>query len=111
MKERFRKFRRNGVFYAHGHVTGKQQSLQTTDKREAGRSVRCITPLLPLRMGGTGQELRISGTLRPTSPWSQQRAVSRAYAKNADVKLPSLEEYENAHDQRKVVPVKFAVSA
>src|SRR5947208_1167166 len=37
MKARFRMFRRNGVFYSHDNVTGKQQSLQTTDKQEAIR--------------------------------------------------------------------------
>ena len=37
MKVRFRKFRRKGVFYSHDHVTGKQQSLHTTDKHEAVR--------------------------------------------------------------------------
>jgi hypothetical protein len=38
------------------------------------------------------------------------KAVHRAYAKRAVVKLPSLEQYETAHEQRKLVPVRFAVN-
>jgi integrase len=38
------------------------------------------------------------------------KAVHRAYAKKAAVKLPSLEQYENAHEQGKLVPVQFVVN-
>lgn len=38
------------------------------------------------------------------------KAVHRAYAKKAVVKVPSLEEYETAHEQKKLVPVQFAVN-
>ena len=39
------------------------------------------------------------------------KAVHRAYAKKAVVKIPSLEEYETAHEQKKLVPVQFAVNS
>ncbi len=38
------------------------------------------------------------------------KAVHRAYAKKAIVKLPSLEEYEAAHEKKKLVPVQFVVN-
>ena len=39
MKQRFRLYRRNhgGRFYVHDNVTGKQESLKTTDRTEALR--------------------------------------------------------------------------
>ena len=33
------------------------------------------------------------------------------YAKKAIVKIPSLEQYETAHEQKKLVPVQFAVNS
>ena len=39
------------------------------------------------------------------------KAVHRAYAKKAVVKVPSLEEYETAHEQKKLVLVQFAVNS
>jgi integrase len=39
------------------------------------------------------------------------KAVHRAYAKKAQVKLPSLEEYERSFEEKKVVMVQFQVAA
>ncbi len=39
------------------------------------------------------------------------KAVHRAYAKKAIVKIPSLEQYETAHEQKKLVPVQFVVNS
>ena len=40
MKDRFRLFRRGwGTYYVEDVESGKQQTLQTTDKREAQRMV------------------------------------------------------------------------
>ena len=37
MKQSFRLYRRNGVYYCEDNATGKQESLHTCDKVEAGR--------------------------------------------------------------------------
>ena len=39
------------------------------------------------------------------------KAVHRAYAKKAVVKIPSLDDYETAHEQKKLVPVQFAINS
>ena len=36
MKLKFRLFLRRGIYYCHDNRTGKQASLQTSDKGEAG---------------------------------------------------------------------------
>ena len=33
---------------------------------------RNLASLLPLRLGATGQDLRLPGTIRPGRPWAQQ---------------------------------------
>jgi len=35
------------------------------------------------------------------------KAVHRAYAKKAQVKVPSLEDYEKAYTERKIIPIRF----
>ncbi len=43
MKSRYRKYRRKGgVYYAHEHATGKQQSLGTRDRAEAARLLAAL---------------------------------------------------------------------
>ena len=67
--------RRWGVFYLKNKVTGQQTSLKTSDKLEAQRI------LYPERfaMENLGHN---------------SKAVHRAYAKRAQTKIPSLEEFE-----------------
>ena len=55
MKNRYRLFRRRGVFYAHDSVTGKQTSLRTVRRREAedllhARNAALQQPLLNLEL-------------------------------------------------------------
>ena len=56
---------------------------------------RRLVAQLPLRMGGTGKDGRLSRTVRAGEPWATTaRPCIAAYSRKAKVELPSLGEYE-----------------
>ena len=73
---------------------------------------RPFCPGIPVRMQGYAWAERAKTCGYPER-FAQQalghssKAVHRAYAKKAQMKLPSLEEYEKALEEKKVVAVKF----
>jgi integrase len=72
MKQRFRLFRRNGIFYTHDSLTGKQSSLETRDRCEAYQLFSVKTQAyrqahLNLRLART--YLTATDPLAATRPW------------------------------------------
>ena len=95
VKLRYRLFQRStGIFFIEDRVTGKQASLQTRDKIAAQRIFNAKNeshqqPAINLQIARAYPERFAQEALGHNS-----KAVHRAYAKNAQMKLPSLEEYE-----------------
>jgi hypothetical protein len=65
-------------------------------------------------VGGAGIEMRFPGTVRATGLGHNSKAVHRAYAKHAEVTVPSLDDWEKdwqenllRNVQPKLLPVDF----
>jgi hypothetical protein len=83
MKQRYLLFRRSGVFYYEDTTTGQQLSLRTKDEAEA-------RTLLNAR----NESFRHPERFAQEALGHNSKAVHRAYAKRALMKIPSLEDYE-----------------
>jgi hypothetical protein len=105
MKTRFNLFRRAGVYYCEDTTTGKQSSLRTKDEAEAlailnARNESFRQPVLNLQIARAYLAASDPKTAGYPERFAQEalghnsKAVHRAYAKRALVKIPSLEDYE-----------------
>jgi hypothetical protein len=65
MRKRYRLFKRQGVFYVHDSVTGKQESLRAKKRDEAealyrARNEATHTPLVNRKQAGASTVIRLS---------------------------------------------------
>jgi len=61
---------------------------------------------LPLRLGGAGEDMRLPGAVcARSSRNTTARPIHRAYARKAQVRLPSLESYEKQNVEGRIVPL------
>jgi hypothetical protein len=108
MKARHRTFRRGGVFYAHDSDTRRQRSLGTRDKTEAARLLSALNEsshaqsfnLQLARVCLTASTLFV---LRWRPSANNSKAVHHAYARKSELRLPSLEDYESAKADGKIL--------
>ena len=122
MKNRYRMYIRgkhsgSKVWWCEDNQTGKRESLKTTDKQEARRLLDARNQ--PISHAGFHVQMArthllvsdpeaVSRTWQTVIPerFAQEalghnsKAVHRAYAKRALVKIPSLEEYEQRAAQK-----------
>jgi hypothetical protein len=118
MKMRYRlicRGSRGAKFYCVDTLTGRRASLQTPNEDEArqivlARNQALRQPALNLHIAKAYLAGSDSGVA--TRTWQHamdthvsSKAVHRAYARRAQVKVPSLEEYERRQHPQNVVPL------
>jgi len=75
-------------------VRAGDRATEFKQRCEGIEDQRHLAALISLRLGGAGEEGGLSRTLRAGSLGHNSKAVHRAYARKAQVELPSLGEYE-----------------